>query len=191
MNIHAGVLAPGSQYTQAAGNLNLRNLRVYTNSATTATIASDLSVSGTITAGTKCFVIPHPIPSKTDTHRLRHWCIEGDQPGGSLIYKRQITAPKAGVTDLIMQSWFKYLATNVVVLCSGFRHHGTAWGEQDELDPCVIHVTTSRKGVYNVVVLADRCDECARFKCPQKVEYRVRPEIIEEKKKRSIKQDVV
>ena len=49
MNIHAGVLAPGTQYTQAAGNLNLRNLRVYTNSATTTTIASDLTVQYGIT----------------------------------------------------------------------------------------------------------------------------------------------
>ena len=44
-----GVLAPGSQYTQAAGTINLRNLRVYTNSAPNATIASDLSVQYGIT----------------------------------------------------------------------------------------------------------------------------------------------
>ncbi len=49
MNVHMGVVAPASQYTQAAGNLKLRNLRVYTNSSTSTTIASDLIVQNGIT----------------------------------------------------------------------------------------------------------------------------------------------
>ena len=103
--------------------------------------------------------------------RLRHWCVEGDTPGGSLIYKRQLTAIKAGVSDLIMPSWFQYLAKNIMVFCNGCRHHGMAWGEQDELDPCVIHITTSKGGVYNIMVTADRADECATTMCPQEIEY--------------------
>ncbi len=49
MNVHMGVVAPASQYTQAAGNLKLRNLRVYTNSSSSTTIASDLIVQNGIT----------------------------------------------------------------------------------------------------------------------------------------------
>ncbi len=138
------------------------------------TLGSTLNVLGAINAGTKCFDIVHPDPAKKATDRLRHWCLESDEPGGSLLYKRQVTAPKAGVVDLIMPSYFAYLATNVTVFCNGFKHLGTAWGEQDELEPSVIHITTSRKGVYNIMVMGDRCDDCARLKCPQEVEYRVK-----------------
>jgi len=49
MNIHMGLIAPGSQYTQAAGDIKLRNLRVYTTTSASATIASDLNVQFGIT----------------------------------------------------------------------------------------------------------------------------------------------
>ncbi len=82
-----------------------------------------------------------------------------------------MTAPKAGIVDLIMPSWFQWLAKNVMVFCNGFKHHGTGWGEQDELDPCVIHITTSKGGVYNIMVMADRADVCATTMCDQQIEY--------------------
>ena len=87
------------------------------------------------------------------------------------LYRRQITAVKAGITDLIMPDWFQHLATNVMIFCNGFKHHGTAWGEQDELDSNVIHITTSKGGIYNIMVTADRKDACAMTMCPQEVEY--------------------
>ena len=92
-------------------------------------------------------------------------------PGGSLLYKRSLIADKAGVTDLIMPSWFGWLAKDVMVFCNGFRHHGTAWGERDELDPCVIHLNVSKGGIYNIMVTADRNDMCATTMCPQQIEY--------------------
>ena len=97
--------------------------------------------------------------------------MEGDVPGGSLLYKRSVIADKAGVTDLIMPSWFGWLAKDVMVFCNGFRHHGTAWGERDELDPCVIHLNVSKGGIYNIMVTADRNDVCATTMCPQQIEY--------------------
>ncbi len=75
----------------------------------------------------------------------------------------------------IMPDWFQHLAKNVLVFCNGYKHHGTAWGEQDELEPNVIHVTTSRGGIYNVMVTADRNDHCATTMCPQEVEYTPSP----------------
>jgi hypothetical protein len=88
-----------------------------------------------------------------------------------LIYKRQVTAPKAGLAEVVMPSWFAWLAKDVQVFANGFRHHGTAWGEQDELDPCVIHLNVSKGGIYNVLVVADRADVCATSMCPQETEY--------------------
>jgi hypothetical protein len=131
-------------------------------------VTGNCVVSGSITGATKSFDVEH---EGRDGYRLRHWCVEGDAPGGSLMYKRQITAPKAGVADLIMPSWFAWLAKNVMVFCNGFKHHGTSWGEQDELDPCVIHLNVSKGGIYNVLVTADRADMCATTMCPQETEY--------------------
>ena len=97
--------------------------------------------------------------------------MEGDAPGGSLIYKRQVAAVKAGLTDLIMPSWFQWLAKNVMVFATGYKHFGLAWGEQDSLDPCMIHITVRKGGIYNIMVTADRNDVCATTMCPQVVEY--------------------
>ncbi len=44
-------------------------------------------------------------------------------------------------------------------------------GEQDKLDPSVIHLNVSKGGVYNIMVTADRADVCATTMCPQEVEY--------------------
>jgi hypothetical protein len=88
-----------------------------------------------------------------------------------------VTAPKAGIVDLIMPSWFAWLAKNVLIFCNGFKHHGTAWGEQDALDHCVIHLNVSKGGTYNVLVTADRNDMCAVSHCPQTCEYQPAEEI--------------
>ena len=87
------------------------------------------------------------------------------------MYKRTVAAPKAGLVDIVMRSYFGWLAKNVMIFSTGVKHHGTAWGEQDELDPCVLHLTVSRGGTYNVMVVADRADICATTMCPQEVEY--------------------
>ena len=87
------------------------------------------------------------------------------------MYKRQVTAPKAGLVDIVMPTYFGWLAKNVMIFSTGVKHHGTAWGEQDALDPCVLHLTVSRGGSYNVMIVADRADTCATTMCPQEVEY--------------------
>ena len=69
-----------------------------------------------------------------------------------------------------MEDWFSAIAKDVMVFCNGFRHHGTAYGEQDNLDPAVIHINTSRGGVFNVHIMANRKDHCAAS-CPQEVEF--------------------
>ena len=58
-----------------------------------------------------------------------------------------------------------------MVFANGFRHHGTAWGEQDSPYPCVIHLNVSKGSIYNVLVTADRADTCATTMCPQETEY--------------------
>ena len=66
-------------------------------------VGGNILASGSITGSTKSFDITH---EGREGYRLRHWCLEGDVPGGSLLYKRSVIADKAGVADLIMPSWF-------------------------------------------------------------------------------------
>jgi len=129
--------------------------------------AGNISCTGTMSAGVKPFVIDHPTKAG---QKLRHWCRESDAPGGCLDYARQITATKAGVYELIMPDWFPAISKNVLVFCSPFRQMGTAWGEQSEDDPRIIHIHTSRGGVFNVLIMADRADHCA-ISCDQEVEF--------------------
>jgi hypothetical protein len=138
---------------------------------------STLDVGGSLSAlsfssNVKSFVIPH---ETKQGWKLRHYCTESDVRGGAVQYTRQITSLKAGVTDLIMPDWFAWLAKNVTVFCNGFRHHGTAWGEQDSLDPCVLHINCSRGGVYNVLICAHRADLCATTMCSPDVEFLPEP----------------
>ena len=58
-----------------------------------------------------------------------------------------------------------------MVFATGYKHIGLAWGEQDSTDSCVIHITVSKGGIYNIMVTADRNDMCATSMCPQEVEY--------------------
>ena len=125
-------------------------------------VGGNILASASITSSTKSFDITN---EGREGYRLRHWCMEGDVPGGSLLFKRSVIADKAGVTDLIMPSWFGWLAKDVMVFCNDFRHHGTAWGERDELDPCVIHLNVSKGGIYNIMVTADRNDVCVPPQC--------------------------
>jgi len=137
-------------------------------------VVGNIRCTGSLTASslatnTKNFDIPNEGKGK-EIFRCRHWCVEGDTPGGSLMYKRQVTAQKAGLVDIVMPSYFAWLAKNVVIFSTGVKHFGLAWGEQDELDPCVLHLTVSQGGSYNVMIVGDRADACATM-CPQEVEY--------------------
>jgi hypothetical protein len=48
----------------------------------------DVAVGGELTAGTKTFRIPHPLPSMNTTHTLSHACIEG--PRADLVYRDSV-----------------------------------------------------------------------------------------------------
>ena len=70
-----------------------------------------------------------------------------------------------------MPDWFKFLATDIMIFVNGFKHMGTGWGEQDQLDGNVLHITVSRGGEYNILITAARNDHCANHTCPKEIEY--------------------
>ena len=144
-------------------------------------MTGDLTITGTMTAATKSFDIKHPDPDKID-HRLRHWCIESDKPGGMVMYTRSVEMSTTSET-FNMPDWFKHLTKDVIVFVTPFKHFGSGWGEciDNELQ---IHTTT--KGQWNVLITASRNDHCAINMCPKEVEYTTAPIIEIDEEKQSI-----
>ena len=138
-------------------------------------VTGNILASGSITGATKSFDIAHPDPSKPEM-RLRHWVTETDEPGGSLLYRRQVDATQ-GNNIIQMPDWFKHLATNVLCVASPVRHFGLCWADLDNNDSNCIVLGTSKAGIYNVIVTAKRNDICATTMCPQEVQYKPAEEI--------------
>jgi len=112
--------------------------------------------STSLVSGSKSFLIDHPDPAKP-TYKLRHRCVETNS-AGSILYKYQVTCVKgANVVDL--PSYFEHLAENAICVCSPFGHFGNSWAEISG-NTATLH--TSKAGVYNLIVMADRKDELAK-----------------------------
>ncbi len=121
----------GLQFTASNGQLDIVNtgsghfLSCYNRNTTT--ITASISAAGTIYGTTKNFRIPHPLPSKKDTHVLVHSSIEG--PQADLIYRGQVVLVdgKATVnidtTVRMTEGTFEMLCTNV----SCFTSNETDW----------------------------------------------------------------
>jgi len=130
-------------------------------------VVGNILCSGTISGSSKSFDIEHPDPEKMNTYRLRHWCIESDKPGGTVMYTKSVEMNTTSET-FNMPDWFKHLTKDVIVFVTPFKHFGSAWGE------CVdniLHVHTSTKGKWNILITASRADVCSQHICPQEVEY--------------------
>ena len=118
----------------------------------------------------KPFEIPHPEPEKAaDNWKLRHWCLETDDPGGSVAYRKVIDAVH-GNNVITMPSWFPLLTKDVICFSSAIRHFGLSWCEQNPENPKEIILGTSKAGKYAVMITAARNDERARS-CNQEVEF--------------------
>jgi hypothetical protein len=113
-------------------------------------------VSGSLSKGSGSFDIPHPIPSKKKTHRLRHYFVETPSAGGN-IYKYKIECV-AGENLLKLPTYFEYLNKNTLVWVSPFRHFGRAYGE---IMGNFVKIECESSGTFNVLIFGDRKDETA------------------------------
>jgi hypothetical protein len=130
-----------------------------------------LHVNGSFAcSGSKSFDIPHPDPSKTNW-RLRHGCIESDSQGSTL-YKRKLECVK-GENVLELPSYVEHLCEDIMCFCSPVKHFGNAYAS---VLGSTLHVTTSKAGFYNILIMADRKDPCAK-ECFSGCEYE---EVVEE-----------
>ena len=89
---------------------------------------------------------------------------------------RKAVATAAGVSLVLALGVFVFSslgapALEVSQLHEGhkpLRHFGNGWGE---CDMNTLHVHTTTKGQWNVLITASRNDMCATMMCPQEVEY--------------------
>ena len=133
-------------------------------------VVGNINCSGNIVGASKSFDIPHPDPSKPEM-RLRHYCLEGDDIGGAVMYRRQLQCDR-GNNVLQMPAWFQHLTKDVICYCSPAGHHfGLSWAEQDPENLNEIVVGVSKDGLYNILITARRKDKCATEMCPSEVEY--------------------
>jgi len=134
-------------------------------------VQGSCTISGSLTAATKSFLIDHPDPIKAEQGmKLRHWVTESDEVGGSLLYRRQVKAIQ-GNNILEMPEFFKHLASHVMCVASPVRHFGLCWADLDFEDANRVVLGTSKAGLYTVLVTARRKDHCALHMCPQEVEF--------------------
>ena len=82
------------------------------------------------------------------------------------MYTKIIELDTASET-LSLPDWFKHLTKDVMVFVTPFQHFGSGWGE---CDMNTLHVHTTTKGQWNVLITASRNDMCATMS-PQEVEY--------------------
>ena len=140
-NVAVGTITPTEKLT-VAGNI------LATGNAT---------INGSLSKGSGSFDIPHPNPEKKDTHRLRHYFVETPSAGGN-IYKYQFECEE-GENYFDLPDYYKFLNKDSLVWCNSFKHFGRAWGEVVENKK--IKVITDSKGIYRILIFADRKDKIA------------------------------
>ena len=107
------------------------------------------------------FDIPHPDPAKISedkNYRLRHYFVETPSAGGN-IYKFQIELKK-GLNEFDLEDYHKYLNKDSLIWVNPFEHFGIAYGQVNELSN-KIEIYADSKGIYNILLFADRKDELA------------------------------
>ena len=121
------------------------------------TVTGNFVASG----GTKTFMIPHPDPAKTKTHKLVHACIEGPTRGDTLYrYTVQIKVDKKsqrGTATINLPSYFKFLNEDVQVWVTPMDCFGRCYGTIDE-KYAELTVFGDVSGQYNVLVMGTRKD---------------------------------
>jgi hypothetical protein len=136
---------------------------VSTSNANDISIGNDLNhvkIGGNFTVtGTKNFEIPHPNPSKIETHRIRHACVESPTAGDTL-YRFTVVAETDGeIVEVQLPDYFEHLNINTDVWVNGKNHFGRAYG-QIVADKLI--VTCELAGEYNALVIGTRNDDAVQ-----------------------------
>jgi len=133
-----------------------------TNAATEAFVfgGGETGLTGTsrfyyIVKNTNNFRIPHPDPSKRETHELFHTSVEAPTRGEN-IYRYEITTLGCQAT-LELPDYHKYINTNEQVFITPKNHMGSAYGVMNQDKTCV-EFTSNCDGDYLVLIIGTRND---------------------------------
>ncbi|WP_368653777.1 hypothetical protein AB4Y30_01575 [Ornithinibacillus sp. 4-3] len=108
--------------------------------------------------GTKNFEMPHPKPSKRDTHVIRHSAVESPTAGDNL-YRYKVTASTDNDIQYIdLPDYFVHLNKDVQIFVTGQGHFGNGYGLLNrETEQLEIHCQLP--GAYNVLAIGTRNDD--------------------------------
>ena len=120
--------------------------------------ATTLIATGNLSKGSGTFTIPHPNPSKSDTHKLQHSFVESPTRGDNLYRWRKKLVKGSNTVDL--PDYYKYLNENDMVWVNPVGHFGRAYGEVNE-SQTQINIEAEIDGEYNILCIGTRKDEIA------------------------------
>lgn len=129
------------------------------------------SAAGAVTKTSGSFVINHPDPAKTATHKLRHCFVESPTAGDN-IYRFSITAATPGETvDITLPDYWQHLNENPQVWVTPVGHYGAAHGGVNGA-LTTMSITCQLAGAYNVLLVGTRKDtDAVNWWAPNGVEY--------------------
>lgn len=115
-------------------------------------------VPGSFTVeGTKNFEIPHPKPSKSETHRIRHSAVESPNAGDTLYRYKIISTKQDDMQIISLPDYFIHLNKNVQIFVTPQGHYGSGYGilnsQSEQLE-----IYCQDKGEYNVLAIGTRND---------------------------------
>lgn len=125
-------------------------------------IPDGLSITGALSKGSGTFDIPHPDPSKADTHRLRHGFVESPTRGDNLYRFAVLVSPEqvGQEVETLLPDYWPWLNECPQCWCSPRRHFGQAWADV-ALDGQTFTLAANGAGWYNVLIIGTRKDAIA------------------------------
>jgi hypothetical protein len=133
-------------------------------------VSSNIYIHGNLHVnGSKSFRIDHPNPMMTDTHYLRHSCLEGPTRGDTL-YRWSLTTQN-GTCVQTLPSYSPYLNEGWHFFVSAEDSFGTGYATLSE-DETYFTLTVNMDGRYSVIGVATRKDKAAFTFDEKGAEYR-------------------
>jgi hypothetical protein len=117
-----------------------------------------LCVNGSFAATSKNFAIPHPSPTKTETHVLYHSAVESPTAGDNL-YRFEVEVEN-GQATIDLPDYYKHLNENDQVWVNAKDHFGRAYGVVNQ-EQTTLTVFADTDGKYNILLIGTRKDKAA------------------------------
>ncbi len=138
---------------------SIKAITIKNNGSETITLTHGGTVNcDTIVKSSGTFRIPHPTPSKTETHYLQHSLVESPTRGDN-IYRWQIEVTGSSHT-INLPDYYEFLNENDMVWISPVDHFGIGHGKVNEQQTS-IEITTNADGKYNILLIGTRKDDKA------------------------------